>query len=286
MKKTAIILLLIGIANLSHAQGSFGENEFHINVGDTIFWQPFTKCDSLSYSIINKKVISFSITKQGEEIQIIGMQPGESTISAKCTDDAIALAQISVHKVPHVTFGHFEKPETQEFNFTYNFNPPADHYFITIANEARHFNETYMKLGNNEAYNDGQDLDRFWNIKTGKNWYYRPDSQGWTDDVDWDFEPLGMSFFPLNSFANEVDKDSLSDFYIGTEKVLDIDCWMFFVAQEDGSVIRYWVDPANGCTLKRQLNDDAPCVVTVYNLNYTKLNFGPSFKKSLYDTTR
>ena len=104
--------------------------------------------------------------------------------------------------------------------------------------------------------------------------------------MDWEFEAFGESFAPLNSFANEVNKDDLSQYYVGMEKVLDIDCWKFFVDFEDGSVIQYWVDPANGCTLKRQLNADKPKEVTVYDLNYTKLYFGPSFKKSLHDTTR
>ena len=143
-----------------------------------------------------------------------------------------------------------------------------------------------MKVGDNEAYNDGHGGDRFWNIKTGKNWYYRPDAQGWTDDVDWEFEAFGESFFPLNAFANEVDKSDLSQYYIGMDKVLDVNCWVFFVEQPDGSVIRYWVDPANGCTLQRQVNADEPRVVTVYDLKYTRLYFGPSFKKSLHDTTR
>jgi len=172
------------------------------------------------------------------------------------------------------------------FTGTYKFTPPTNNYFITINNTGTGFNETYMKHGDDEAFNDGQGVDRFWNIKTGKNWYYRPDAQGWTDDVDWEFEPLGESFPILNSFADEVNKDDLSNYYVGMEKVLDIDCWHFFVDFEDGTVIQYWVDPANGCTLKRQINADPAKVVTVYDLKYTKLYFGPSFKKGLHDTTR
>ena len=81
-------------------------------------------------------------------------------------------------------------------------------------------------------------------------------------------------------------KDNLSQYYVGMEKVLTVDCWHFFVDQEDGSVIQYWVDPINGCTLKRQVNNEKPREVAVYDLNYRKLHFGPSFKKGLHDTRR
>ena len=150
------------------------------------------------------------------------------------------------------------------------------------------------KDGDDEAFNDGQGVDRFWNVKTGKNWYYRSDAQGWTDDVDWEFEAFGESFPIINSFATEVNKDNLSDYYVGTEtitvggsdKPFDIDCWKFFVDFEDGTVIQYWVDPATGCTLKRQVNADPAKIVTVFDLKYTRLYFGPSFKKGLHDTRR
>ena len=260
--------------------------EYKLTVGDTIVWQPFNKCDMISYNRSGGKIIDFKLLKFGEQVQVIALKEGNCSIKATC-GDVEALAQFTV-QAPYVApvFERIEKPETQAFTATYAFNPPRDYFFITIRNQASGFNETYVKHGDNEAFNDGQGLDRFWNIKSGKNWYYRPDAQGWTDDVDWEFQPFGESFFPLNAFANEVDQSDLSQYYIGTDKVLDVDCWVFFVEQQDGSVIRYWVDPANGCTLKRQINNDGPYVVTVYDLKYTRLYFGPSFKKSLHDTTR
>ena len=91
-----------------------------------------------------------------------------------------------------------------------------------------------------------------------------------------------------------MNKDNLSNYFVGTEKLtvggsdkpMEIDCWHFFVDFEDGTVIQYWVDPANGCTLKRHINADSAKVVTVYDLKYTRLYFGPSFKKGLHDITR
>jgi len=291
MKKALFTLMLLCFAGLMTAQEAEETNvtEFKILLGDTIVWKPFSDCNMLGYNITGPKVISFKPVHFGEMIEIVAKKVGKSSIVATCQDngtEAVAVIYVSDPNDLPIVAEVPVKPETMPFTSTYSFNPPTDNYFITINNTGTGFNETYMKHGNDEAFNDGQGVDRFWNIKTGKNWYYRPDAQGWTDDVDWEFEPLGESFPIINSFANEVNKDDLSNYYVGMEKVLDIDCWHFFVDFEDGTVIQYWVDPANGCTLKRQINADPAKVVTVYDLKYTKLYFGPSFKKGLHDTTR
>ena len=288
MKQALFTLVFICLGGLLLAQEK-NEMEFIMTVNDTVVWKPFEDCNMLGYNISGPKVISFKPIHFGEKIEIVAKKVGKSSIIATCQDNnAEAIASITVidpNDIPVVEEKPV-KPATQPFMGTYNFNPPSNNYFITINDMGSKFNETYMKHGDDEAYNDGQGVDRFWNVKTGKNWYYRPDAQGWTDDVDWEFEPFGESFAPLNSFAYEVNKDNLSDYYVGMEKLLDIDCWHFFVEFEDGSVIQYWVDPANGCTLKRQVNTNPAKVVTVYDLNYNRLYFGPSFKKGLHDTTR
>lgn len=284
MKKSILTLLIMA----SMAQMSFAQEntQLEMKVGDTIVWQPFAEPSNIGYSFTNRNLINYKPLGFGEKMQIITKREGRASVIAiqgekKSTIDLI----IKTHEVvaPVIVI---EKPETQVFTSTYRFNPPADNFFITITDTERKFNETYMKHGDEEAFNDGQGIDRFWNVKTGENWYYRPEAQGWTDDVEWEFEAFGKSFFPLNSFANEVNKDDLSNYYVGMERILDVNCWHFFVEQEDGSVIQYWVDPSNGCTLKRQVNNEAARVVTVYDLNYTKVYFGPSFKKGLHDTRR
>ena len=286
MKKALITLMILCIAGLAMAQEK-NETEFKMTLGDTVIWKPFSSCEAIGYNISGSKVISFKPIKFGDRIQIIAKQAGESRIVATCNDDdSIAVAYITVkEQVVPVAVIKMEKPQTQPFTATYSFNPPANNFFVTVTNPENKCRETYVKIGDKEAFNDGQGIDRFWDIKTGKNWYYRPEAQGWTDDVDWEFEPFGKSFFPLDAFANEVNKDNLSMYYVGMEKVLDVNCWRFFVDNKD-SVIQYWVDPSNGCTLKRQVNSEEPREVTVYDLKYTRLYFGPSFKKGLHDTTR
>ena len=296
MKKALIAMLFLCLTGFVMAQEA-NETEFKMSQGDTIVWKPFDNCNMLGYNIKGPKVISFKPVHFGEKIEIIALKVGKSSIIATCQSyDTTAVANIIVYDpndVP-VEVEKLEKPATLPFTGTYTFTPPTDNYFITINDMGSGFNETYMKHGDDEAFNDGQGIDRFWNVKTGKNWYYRPDAQGWTDDVDWEFDPFGESFPIINSFATEVNKDDLSNYFVGTERITvgtsdkpsDIDCWKFFVDFEDGTVIQYWVDPSNGCTMKRQVNTDPAKVVTVFDLKYTRLYFGPSFKKGLHDTRR
>ena len=286
MKKTLFTLVLLCIASLSMAQKR-KEFEFKISVGDTIVWTPFNDCDTINYSIKFPNNIDIKPLKYGNSVQVIAKRVGNSRITTKCGVD-VFVAEFIIFDPNDIPDGPVipVKPATQAFTDTYKYTPPTDNYFITIHNQTGDFYETYMKHGDEEAFNDGVGFDRFWNVKTGKVWYYCPDAQGWTDDVDWEFEPLDGSCPPLNSFANEVDKSNLSNYYVGKERVLDINCWKFFVEQEDGSVNQYWVDPANGCTLKRQFNSEPAKVVTVYDLNYNRVHFGPSFKKGLHDTRR
>ena len=290
MKKTLIALMFLCLGCMAVAQEK-NETKYELTIGDTVVWKPFDGCLKIGYIVSNAQPIEFSPTKLGDCIQVIAKQAGYSNITATCSDkeEKVVATAIFIVKKPYTgtEVGNLVKPATQPFTATYNFNPPADHFFITVNNLHSDCRETFVKVGTKEAFNDGQGIDRFWDIKTGENWYYRPEAQGWTDDLKWEFEPLGESFYPLDAFFTEVkDKSNLSQYYVGMERVLDINCWHFFVDFEDGLVIQYWVDPANGCTLKRQMNNDLPRAVTVYDLNYTKLQFGPYFKKGLHDTRR
>ena len=296
MKKTLFTLVFLCLATFATAQER-KEIGFKIALGDTLIWAPYDSCDTIKYSTRFPKNIDFKLINFGERVQVIAKRTGNSWVTAKCSSaDTIFVANITIFdpNAPVETVIIPKNPGTQPFTGVYKFNPPTDNFFITINDQGTQFNETYMKHGDEEAFNDGQGIDRFWNVKTGKNWYYKPDAQGWTDDVDWEFEPFGESFPIINAFANEVNHDNLSNYYVGnetltvgnSEKPSDINCWHFFVDSPDGNVIQYWVDPANGCTLKRQINNEPPKVVTVYDLNYTRLYFGPSFKKGLHDTTR
>lgn len=287
MKHLLIIMALFFSSALLVAQEEYHE-EYRIRLGDTIIWHPFNQCNNISFKVSSKDIVQFEPILYGK-VRVIGTKVGLCHLKATCGETSVS-ADITVEDTPqpvNSTAEKMEKPATQPFNGTYQFNPPTDHFFITATNPNDEYRETYAKIGSEEAYNNGHGIDRFWNTETGANYYYVPEAQGWTDDVKFDFEPFGESFFPLNAFVHEVDTDGdLSAYFIGTEKVLDIDCWVFFVEQDSSNVIRYWVDPANGCTLRRQVNNDQPSEVTVYDLQYTRWYFGPKYKKSLHDKTR
>ena len=287
MKRRFLTLLLLLSSMMIMAQEY--HEEYLLTVGDTLIWNPFAHCNSINYKVSSKEVLDFKPLHYGEKVQVIALKAGVCQLSAVCGEISIK-ASVTVNdylvKTPAAKV-LLEKPETQSFNEFFHFDPPTDHFFITFTTPEDEYRETYAKIGNEEAYNNGNGIDRFWNIETGANYYYVPDAQGWTDDVVGDFVPFGDSFYPLSAFALEVNtKRDLSEYYIGKERVLDIDCWVFYVEGNDGNVIRYWVDPSNGCTLKRIVNTENPIEVTVYDLNYTKWFFGPKYKKSLHDKTR
>ena len=287
MKHFSILALALILGVNVMAQESF-DKTFTLSIGDTVVWKPYESCMNRNYKVSSKVIIDFKLIGYGDQVQVVGLKEGVATVKASCGEEE-RWAQFNVidptAEIPVVLAEKPEKPVTMPFTESYHFDSPADHFFITFAAPNSDFRETYAKIGKEEAHNDGQESDRFWNIETGKNWYYVPEFQGWTDDVAFDFEPFGESFFPINSFANEAADKDLSDCFVGIEKVLDIDCWHFFVEQADGNVIQYWVDPANGCTLRRQYNNEQPYEVTVYNLNFKAWFYGPHYKKSLHDKT-
>ena len=162
MKKTLITLMILCFAGLAMAQEA-NETEFKMAIGDTVIWKPFEQCDGLGYNVKGPKVINYKPIHWGEKIQVIAQKVGKSSIIATCQDnDTEAVANFIVYdpnEVP-VIVEKPVKPATQTFTGTYKFVPPTNNYFITINDTGSGFNETYMKHGDDEAYNDGQGVDR------------------------------------------------------------------------------------------------------------------------------
>ena len=278
--------MMLGISTIVWGQTVDNVTEIRLQPGENTSWRPYEACKELRFSTSGSNVIK-TMPKADGRVTITALSCGTATITAKCGEESMKAKVIVAEIKPEDTMKFsFERPVAKPFTGTYKFNPPTDHFFITYTNPYSQSVITLAKIGAEEAFKDINGSDRFWNTETGKNYYYRSDAQGWTPDVDWDFEAFGDSFFPLNTFNREANIDSLAQYFVGTETVAGIDCWHFYVEGNDGNVIQYWVDPANGCTLKRQVNLDAPHTVTIYNLDYRKWEFGPKYKKSLHDKTR
>lgn len=286
-----ILFLLLGACGL--AWGQDGENvvEFCMKPGETTVWRPFESCKELRISTHGSKVVDVTPKADGKLV-ISALGVGRASVVARCGSDVSLKASVTVcENIAVDTSVRRVRPEGKAFHGKFAFNPPADHFFVTYVDKSRNVVVTRGKIGDEESYDDGTGWDRFWNVKTGENWYFHVE-KGWIDDVRFDFEPLNINYSPMNAFAMEADLTAFSDSdatfndYLGDEVFHGINCWVFFVQKEDGSIVRFWVDPANGCTLKRQSNEDEPCEVSNYNLDYRVWDFGPHYKKRHKDSVR
>ena len=79
------------------------------------------------------------------------------------------------------------------------------------------------------------------------------------------FESVFMRYFRQYDF----DESRLAEYYVGTETVLGVECWVFDAKGLNAMTTKYWVDKSNGCTLK-MVNGDEEMVLTHYDLNYTE----------------
>lgn len=277
-------MLVMSISGFVWGQTADYAQEFCLQPGETASWRPFTECKELRFSTTGSNVAR-AMPKPDGRVTITALGCGTAYITARCGEESEKVKVIVAEIKPEDTMKFsFERPVAKPFTGTYKFNPPTDHFFVSYSDPMGKSTETRVKIGDEESYHDGKGVDCYWNVKTGENFHYDLD-KGWQPDVKFDFEPLSHDFFPLNAFAIEVPADSIANCFIGEENYLGVNCWVFFTQKTDGSIVKFWVDPANGCTLKRQVNNDEPCIVKMYTLNYTKWEFGPR-KKSRKDITR
>lgn len=275
--KKIMLAMLLGICSIVWGQTEENVVEFSLKPGETTTWRPFQSCKALRISTQGSAVDA--LPKPDGKVVIKASKVGRATIIARCGDDVSVKAKVLVSEtVATDTTLRRERPATKVFTGTYTFNPPTDHFFVTYIDRGTRNVITRGKIGNEESYNDGTGWDRFWDVKTGENWFFNI-QKGWINDVKFDFEPLNTDYAPMNAFAKQANLDSLSNAYIGDEMFHDINCWVFFVQNENGSITRYWVDPSNGCTIKMQVNENEPVEVTNYNLNYKTWDFGPRHKR-------
>lgn len=276
-----MLFLMLGISSIVWGQTADSLTEIRLQPKQDTTWRPFESCKELRFSTLGSNVVK-TMPKADGRVVITALDCGNATVVAKCGEEERKVKVIVAEIKPEM---HFVRPLTKPFTGTYRFNPPTDHYFISFSNPVGNSVETRAKIGDEESYHDGLGVDRFWNVKTGESFYFHLDN-GWKNDVKFDFEPLSSNFYPLNAFSVEVPTDSIANCFIGEENYLGINCWVFFTQKPDGSIMKFWVDPANGCTLKVQENNNEPCFVKIYNLNYNRWEFGPHKKSRKKDITR
>lgn len=244
--------------------------EYTIYVNGSDEWTPFAGKSGVSFTVSDDKVIS--ISDDGTTVEFTGLLTGESVITATL-DGTESKTLVKVVKSSSTEDG-----KGTEFNGTYKYSPPADNYHIAYTNYLGNSYE-YAKIGDNEAtidYNSG--WHHFWNVSTGV--YYSLLDDKWIEDVLFDFEPFsGDTWQPLDNFEHDIAsfyrgmgsmEEKLPYHYVMIENYLGIDCWVFDSKNVNGNYAKYWIDPANGLTLKTIYADGSTTEITVYDLNYTE----------------
>lgn len=242
--------------------------EYTIYVNGSDEWTPFPGKSGVGFTLSDDKVIS--VSDNGTKIEFTGKQVGESVITATL-DGTESKALVKV-----VISGSTKDGEDTEFTGTYKYSPPADNYHIAYTNHLGNSYE-YAKIGDNEAtvdYNSG--WRHFWNVSTGGHSSFYDDK--WIEDVLFDFEAFSDDTWqPLDNFEHDIASfyrgmgsldEKLPYHYVAIENYLGIDCWVFDSKSVNGNYAKYWVDPANGLTLKTTYTDGSTTEITVYDLNY------------------
>lgn len=247
--------------------------EYTIVIDGADSWRPFENGSGVTFASSKGGVISS--TDDGKTVKFTGLAVGETDITATSgTDTAKALVKV-------VKRSEQQDEQKAKFSGTYAYNPPTDNFCIETQSTRNGKSETdvWAKIGDEEANIDGDDWQGFYNVSTGAN--YTVLDGRWIEDVQWGFHSIadrGGVPSPLdtfNTFFQLLQKlgfgnEKLGDFYIGEETICGVKCWVFDTNGYNAIYAKYWVDPANGCTLKEAgTTEDYVCEVTTYDLDYT-----------------
>jgi len=187
-----------------------------------------------------------------------------------------------------------------KFSGEYNYNPPTDNYFVkyTLVEDGR--TETFYTARIGKGYSctwDGAN-NYVSHFDYENNKTYMRDSDGtWYGDSDYSeygLDDYGDNIGPLSAMDDNLMyyirmfgfEDRLDEYYVGTEKVAGINCWVFDSKGINALYMKFWVDPSNGCTLKYLGYEGSEIgyvyEVTEYNLNYKQ--WTENLKPDNYDT--
>lgn len=180
----------------------------------------------------------------------------------------------------------------------YVYNPPKDNYYVKYTeSQDGNLRGTFVIARIGDGFTYGEEGDLFVHIsdRTKKGYIRNPESGVWCGDPHYNYSEYGgnqddagiFSIFSegpiryLTIFGQPV---SLSDYYVGCEKVAGVNCWVFD-CHINGRKGKYWVDPSNGCTLKIHFPENGSTrEVVEYNLKYDK--WGDNLLPADYDAVK
>lgn len=190
-----------------------------------------------------------------------------------------------------------------KFEGTYVYDPPKDNYYVKWtyydADGTEGGFDIYARIGqgHTEAISDigvfhaSQDMERYYERAWEgeySDWMLSPGYgySDWLSDYDENNPRLGscsamedyfMHYFRAYGFDD--DEGKMNDYYVGTETIAGVECWVFDSKGLNAIYCKYWIDPSNGVCLKYMDTEDGSyAMVTEYNLNYTEWsdNLAPS----------
>ena len=188
------------------------------------------------------------------------------------------------------------------FSGEYIYNPPKDNYLVKWtyynADGTEGGFDIYARIGQGHTqamdtgiYHASDDMQKYyeraWEGEYSE-WMVSPGYgySDWLSDYDEDNPYIGncgamedyfMHYFRAYGF-DEVE-GKMNDYFVGTEKICGVECWVFDTKGLNAIYHKYWIDPSNGCCLKYMDTEDGDyAIVTEYNLNYTQWtdNLAPS----------
>lgn len=176
--------------------------------------------------------------------------------------------------------------KTKKFSGNYEYKPPTNNYYVEakdikdekeITITARIDKQfTLLEKDSDDyeyMYHANEENKKIYTKYEGK-WYI--DSNSSYDEYEENeevIEPFNameeyfMRYFRAYGYENE----KLEEYYVGNEKVAEVDCWVFDSKGLNAVYMKFWVNPSNGTVLK-YLNTESETgkEVTKMDLNYKK----------------
>ena len=297
------LLMLFSLAACGEDSGGGGggsteppegyDAEYTIVIDGSDSWTPFPDSSGVTFETADSGIISNS--DDGKTVTFTGLAVGETTITAS-SGDKTAKALVKVVKRSASENENDDGGDNVEFTGVYAYNPPTNNYYFKTEYSYRSNINIYGRIGSIYAYSmPSNDGNRYFDDATAKGYEYDNSKQAWqmymgdereasddytmfqdeknqnaakhdTESVIALFETVFMYYFR----AYGLDESKLSEYYVGTETVAGVECWVFDGKGLNGVDSKFWVDPSNGCTLKCESHDGSYSMVTEYNLNYTE----------------
>jgi hypothetical protein len=290
--KKWIALLIAALMMFSlTACGEKYDKEFTILVGGSGEWTPFENASGVTFANSDSKAVS--VEDDGETVTFTGLAVGKSVITATYDGKTIkALVKVVKELVGNPSEngnspgtstpgnstnspgtngegGYIGERPSENGAIKYHYDPPENFYY----------EYAYYTKGESYEYNDIElivYLDGAYTKRVDGNYYhYSGDScianggDGWVDNQDSPDEVqdaikrIKENPAPINYYYEIIDSSEagvnidINDYYVGNETVAGISCWVVDLGTYGGHSENYkfWINPANGHTLKMEDGD-------------------------------